>query len=89
MKRLVMLTLLAALLANTSCHMFSKKKNPPAPKDSPNVATDVEKDFMRRWIDKRTFELVSQGKPAAAAHDQAVAEFKVQFGYTDAARQAK
>jgi hypothetical protein len=88
MKRFVLIALTAALLANTSCHLFSKKKA-PAPKASPNVATDVEKDFMKRWLDKRTFELVSQGKSAAAAHAQALAEFKAAYGYTDAARQAK
>ncbi len=88
MKRLVTLALAATLFTGTSCHLFSKKK-PAAPKADPNVARDVEKDFMHRWIEKRTFDLVSQGKSAGAAHDQAVAEFKVQFGYTDAARQAK
>ena len=89
MKRLVMLSLAATLLANSGCHLFSKKKNPAAPKESPTVATDVEKDFMHRWIEKRTFELVSQGKSAADARTQAVAEFKAQYLYTDAARQAK
>ena len=57
MKRLVPFLLAAAVLANSSCHMFSSKKNPAAPKESKTVATDVEKDFMRRWIDKRAREL--------------------------------
>jgi hypothetical protein len=89
MKRLVTLALAAALLTNSACHLFSKKKNPTAPKESKTVATDVEKDFMHRWIEKRTFELVSQGKSAVDARAQATAEFKVQFNYTDAARDAK
>lgn len=89
MKRLVPLTLAAALLATCGCHMFSKKKNPAAPKESPTVATDVEKDFMKRWIDKRAAELVAAGTAPAAARDQATAEFKVKFSYTDAAQQAK
>jgi hypothetical protein len=89
MKRLVTLTLAAALLSNSACHMFSKKKNPAAPKESPTVATDVEKDFMHRWLEKRTYELVSQGKSPADAQAQAAAEFKAKFTYTDAARQAK
>jgi hypothetical protein len=89
MKRLVTLTLAAALFANSGCHMFSKKKNPAAPKESPTVATDVEKDFMHRWIDKRTYELVTQGKSPSDARAQAVAEFKSKFSYTDAASQAK
>jgi hypothetical protein len=44
---------------------------------------------MQRWIEKRTFDLVSQGKSPSAARAQSVAEFKAQYGYTDAARQAK
>jgi hypothetical protein len=89
MKRLVLLTLAAALFANSGCHIFSKKKNPVAPKESPTFASDVEKEFMRRWIDKRTNELVIQGKSPADARAQAVAEFKVKFNYTDAAQRAK
>jgi len=89
MKRLVPIILAAALLANSSCHLFSKKRNPVAPKQSPVFATEVEKDFMRRWIEKRTNELVAQGKMPADARAQATAEFKVKFNYTDAARQAK
>jgi hypothetical protein len=69
--------------------MFSSKKNPAAPKESKTVATDVEKDFMRRWVDKRTSDLVAQGTPAAAAHDQAVAEFKATYTYVDTAKLAK
>lgn len=89
MKRLVPLLLAAALLSNSACHMFSKKKNPAAPKESPNVAADVEKDFMHRWIEKRTNELVAQGRAPADARAQATAEFKTTYNYTDAARQAK
>jgi hypothetical protein len=89
MKRLVPITLAAALLANSSCHLFSKKRNPVAPKQSPAFATEVEKDFMHRWIEKRENELVVQGKLPADARAQAAAEFKVKFNYTDAARQAK
>jgi hypothetical protein len=69
--------------------MFWKKKSTAAPKMSPNVAADVEKDFMHRWIDKRTAELVAQGNSQDAANAQAVAEFKATYTYTDAARQAK
>ena len=89
MKRLVMLALAALLTGSTGCHMFSKKKKTPDPTDTPNVAVDVEKDFMRRWIDKRTTDLVSQGSTADAARKQAEAEFKAKYNYTDAARQAR
>ncbi|HXQ81717.1 MAG TPA: hypothetical protein VN775_10410 [Opitutaceae bacterium] len=89
MKRLVPLVLAAAMFASSACHLFSKKKNPVAPKESPTFATDVEKDFMHRWIDKRASELVIQGKSPTGARAQATAEFKVKFQYTDAAQKAK
>jgi hypothetical protein len=89
MKRLVPVALACVLFANVGCHMFSKNKNPAAPKESGTAAADVEKDFMRRWTDKRTAELVTQGLAPDAARAQAVAEFKAKFDYTDAARQAK
>ena len=89
MKRLVPFALAAALLCGSSGATCFPRKSPAAPKDSQNVAVDVEKDFMQRWIDKRTTDLVTQGKTASDAHAQAVAEFKANYGYTDAARQAK
>jgi hypothetical protein len=89
MKRLVTLALAAALLANSGCHLFSKKRNPAAPKESPTIATDVEKDFMHRWIDKRAADLVTQGKSPSDARAQATAEFKVKYNFTDAAQKAK
>jgi hypothetical protein len=89
MKRLFPLMLALALVATSGCHMFSKKKNPSAPTGSKTAAADVEKDFMHRWIDKRTSDLVAQGSSPDAALAQATAEFKVRFNYTDAARQAK
>jgi hypothetical protein len=88
MKRLVPIAL-TVLVATTGCHMFSSKKNPAAPKESKTVAADVEKEFMQRWIEKRTTDLVAQGKSQQDAHSQAVAEFKVNYSYTAAAASAK
>jgi len=89
MKRLVPFVLSAVVLSSSGCHMFSKKKNPAAPKESKTLASDDEKDFMQRWIDKRTNDLVAQGMAAKAAHDQAVAEFKATYTHLKAAQQAK
>lgn len=89
MKRLVPLMLAAAIFASCGCHLFSKKRNPTAPKESKTVATDVEKDFMKRWIDKRVAELVAKAVAPDVARDQAVAEFKVKFSYTEAAQHAQ
>jgi hypothetical protein len=85
-----MLALAAVLVADSGCHLFSKKKKQDGPpKQNPAVATDVEKDFMHRWIDKRTADLVAQGSSQDAAKAQAEAEFKAKYAYTDAARQQK
>jgi len=89
MKRLVPFFLCAVILSDSGCHIFSKKKNPAAPKESKTLASDDEKDFMHRWIDKRTNDLVAQGKTPTAAHDQAVAEFKATYTYLKSAQQAK
>jgi hypothetical protein len=89
MKRLAPVVLATVLLAGSGCHIFSSKKNPAAPKESKTVATDTERDFMRRWIDKRTADLVTKGLDAGAAHQQAVAEYKTTFAYTKTADQAK
>lgn len=86
MKRLVTLALAAVVLSNAGCHLFSKKKKDPVPKENPNVALDVENDFMHRWIDKRVADLVASGSTATAAKEQAQAEFKQKFSYTDAAK---
>ncbi len=89
MKRLAFIVLAAALVANSGCHMFSRSKKPAAPKESTTLAADDEKDFKRRWTDKRTAELITQGMPTEAARTQASAEFKAKFSYLDAARQEK
>jgi hypothetical protein len=86
MKRLVPIVLAAVLLGSTGCHLFSKKKKEAKPVDNPNVAVDVESDFMHRWIDKRTSDLVALGVGQGAARAQAQAEFKVKFNYTTAAQ---
>jgi hypothetical protein len=89
MKRIVPLALAAALLANSGCHMFSKNKNPVAPKESKNLATDTEKDFMQRWIEKRTNDLTAKGMSQDAAHAQAVADYRTTYSYTKTVQQAR
>jgi hypothetical protein len=89
MKRLVPFALAVAMLTGSGCHLFSKKKNPVAPKESPYLATDTEQDFMRRWIDKRTTDLVAKGMNPEDAHFQAVADYKVAYAFTRTVNQAK
>jgi hypothetical protein len=87
MKRLAPIALLALLLADTGCHLFSRKQ-PATPKERPDIANQVEADFMQRWIEKRTAELVASGTSPSAAHDRALAEFRTQYSYTEAAQKA-
>ena len=89
MKRLAPFALAFALFANLGCHMFSKSKNPAAPKESNTLAADDERDFMNRWLDKRTADLVTAGTPTGSARAQAVAELKAKYPYLNVAKQAK
>ena len=86
MKRLVPTVLAAALITTAGCHMFSKKTVSP-PKEGPDISNQVERDFKQRWIEHRTAELVAQGTSPAAAHDQAINEFREKFSYTRAAQE--
>jgi hypothetical protein len=88
MKRLVPFSLAALVLTASGCHIFPWKKKPAEPKPSLSLATDVEKDFMHRWIEKRTAELVSLGHGPLEAHDMAVAEYKKTYSYTRTVGQA-
>jgi hypothetical protein len=88
MKRLVPFSLAALVLATSGCHIFAWRKKPATPKPSMALASDVEKDFMHRWIEKRTAELVSQGRGPLEAHDQAVADYKQAFAFTRTVGQA-
>jgi hypothetical protein len=85
MKRLVPTALAAVLITTSGCHMFSKKTVAP-PKEGPDISNQVEKDFEQRWLDHRTAELVAQGTAPAAAHEQAINEFRDKFSYTKAAQ---
>lgn len=88
MKRfpLIGLGLMAAALAGGGCtHIpfFSKRKSYNNPdKVSSHVATQVETDFMARWVAKRSGELVSQGVAPDAATAQAESEFRQKFAST-------
>jgi hypothetical protein len=93
MKRFVTLVLAACIAGSAGCNMFSKKKKKkepdPTAENSKTLGSDTEKEFMVRWIDKRTAELVSQGNTQANARAQAVAEYKKNFPYLSNAAQAK
>lgn len=83
-----LLTLALAVLAlTTSGCLFSKK--PKTAKENPAISADVEESFRRRWVEKRTAEIVAKGTMADAAKTQADAEFRERFGFTRAAQAQK
>ncbi|MSU23934.1 MAG: hypothetical protein EXS32_08955 [Opitutus sp.] len=83
LKRLLLPCLLLAAVLSAGC-LHSKKT--AKPKDSSALASDLEESFKQRWVEKRTAELVAQGTTADAARPQAIAEFRVQYGFTSAAQ---
>ena len=81
------LFILAAALtvAGTACHSLKTK----APKESPNVAIEVEAGYRQRWNDNRVAELTTAGTDATAAHAQAEKDFRAAYGYLRAAEPGK
>lgn len=77
-QRLLALLLTSTLLLSTGCGLFSKKDRA---KESTAIAADVEETFRRRWVEKRTGELVAQGTETSAARAQADAEFQQKYGF--------
>jgi hypothetical protein len=90
MKRisLIGLGMLAVALGTAGCSsipFIGKRKHPSnsgPDRVSSHVATDTERDFMDRWIAKRSGELVAQGQSPDAANEQAMAEFRQTFAAT-------
>ncbi|MBS0663877.1 MAG: hypothetical protein JSR48_11485 [Verrucomicrobia bacterium] len=90
MKRLPILCLLATtlLLAPGCKHgWFGKKRAGKAPKETSEIALDVEMTFRQRFLEKRTAELVSQGQRIDVARQQALDEFRSRYSFTRAASQ--
>lgn len=77
-KRLLPSLLAVTILATTGC-LFHRKARKP--KDSPAVATEVEKEFRQRWIAKRVSDLNAQGVNGAAAEQQAEHEFREKYPF--------
>jgi hypothetical protein len=54
-------------------------------KKSKTLASDTEKEFKGRWMEKRVGELVGQGLSPDSAKAQANAEFRAKYSVTNAA----
>lgn len=83
MKKII-ISLLAGALTLSGCHRSHK------PKPNPAVATEVEQEFMQRWVDQRAHDYVAQGKFAtdSDARAQATKDFYQQYPYTTLAGKA-
>lgn len=77
-KRLLPSCLVLTLFFSSGC-LFSKKSG--TPRESSQIAGEVEESFKRRWIEKRAAELVAQRAPADAAQAQAAREFGEKFEF--------
>lgn len=82
--RLLLTCLALTVLSATGCRLVGKKR--AEPKDSGTIAGEVEESLKRRWVEKRTAELVAQGKTAETAKELALQEFREKFEYTGAAK---
>jgi hypothetical protein len=79
-----------SLLSFTHIPLLAGKANssaPKPPKESSHIATDSEKEFKARWVDKRTSDLVAQGLAPDTARAQATTEFDQKFSATHVAQQ--
>lgn len=81
--RPLLVSLLLAALLGTGCSLLKKSSTP---KESSALAAETDQILQQRWVDKRSAELVAQGKSADAAKTQAMAEFRERYGYTSAAK---
>lgn len=77
-KRLLLSFLTIAVLCSSGC-LFHRKARKQ--KESPAVATEVEKEFHQRWVAKRVSELSAQGITGQTAQDQAEREFSEKFPF--------
>jgi hypothetical protein len=81
----ILISLLAGAIALSGCH-----HRPHKPKPNPAVATEVEQEFMDRWVDQREHDYLAQGKftTEADARAQATTDFYQQYPYTTLAQKA-
>ena len=73
---------LVVLAASSGC--LHGKKN-AKPKESWAIATEMEADFKRRFVDKRAAELTARGVAPEAAQAQANEEFRARYSAVQAA----
>ncbi|MSU72971.1 MAG: hypothetical protein EXS43_11625 [Opitutus sp.] len=73
--------LLTCLVLAVSPGCALMKKGPKL-KDSSAISTEVAENFHKRWVDKRSADLVAQGTVAEAARTQAEADFRERYDFS-------
>ncbi len=76
-KSLLLICLVLAVAPGcTFLHKSSK------PKENTSISTETAENFRKRWVEKRSADLVAQGTAAEAARTQADAEFREKYDFS-------
>lgn len=75
MTKFLLLTCLV-LAVSPGCMLMKKRTKP---KDNSAISTEVAENFRKRWVEKRSADLVAQGTVAEAARMQAEGEFRERY----------
>lgn len=75
---LLLFLVVSFAVAGSGCSFLKKSKKP---KQSTELASEVEGDFRQRWVEKRVAELTAAGTDATAANTQAESEFREKYPY--------
>lgn len=71
------LLLICLVLAVAPGCAFLKKSDKP--KETGSISTEVAENFRKRWVEKRSADLVAQGTAGEVARTQAEAEFRERY----------
>lgn len=83
-KRILILSLAFTTLALAGCQSWRKENRA---KGNKAVVAEVEESFRQRWIERRAAELMNRGVSPNLARSQAIEEFRLNYGFTGAAKQ--
>jgi hypothetical protein len=67
-----------AIALLSGCSIFRRDKA----REDTRITAEVQETFRKRWVDKRTAELVAQGTAAEAARAQADREFNAAYDFS-------
>ena len=82
----ILLTCFALLTLGSAagCQFWRKDRKP---KESSELASEVEASFRQRWIDQRVAQLTAQGEAPDYARGQAAREFDERYDFNKRPKQ--